>query len=40
MKRYTCHLAINAAADKSAPYGEAQSGVIDNAAHEEARRTI
>ncbi len=40
MKQYTCHLAINAAADKSAPYGTAQSGVIDNAAHEEARRTI
>jgi len=40
MKQYTCHLAINAAADKSAPHGEAQSGVIGNAAHEEARRTI
>jgi len=40
MTRTPCHLALNAAADKSAPYGAAQSGVIDDAAHEEARRTI
>jgi diaminopropionate ammonia-lyase len=40
MTQHPCHLALNPAADKSAPYGAAQSGVIDDAAHEEARATI
>ena len=40
MTHTPCHLAINANADKSMPYGAAQSAVIDDAAHEEARRII
>lgn len=40
MTQYQCHLAINLAAAKSASYGAAQSGVIDDAAHLEARKTI
>lgn len=40
MTQHTCHLALNPAADKSAPYGAAQSGVIDDDAHEKARATI
>lgn len=40
MTQYQCHLAINPAADKSASYGAAQSGVIGDADHQEARLTI